>query len=122
MKLVRHIRLWPGLRWLPDNAARAEFTDFYPWQYELDIYQSGIGLVLPDGMRTPQLHYVSRPDADHMSLWWEFVHERADTWTLADYRLAARLLGQLAARRRAARRSTTPCPQSRAMHTTVDPR
>lgn len=101
VKLLHHTRLWPGLRWLPDDAARAEFIDFYPWQYELDIYQSGIGSVLPDGMRTPQLHYVSRPDADHMSLWWDFVHERADTWTLADYRLAARLLGQLAARRQA---------------------
>jgi hypothetical protein len=101
VKLLHHTRLWPGLRWLPDDAARAEFIDFYPWQYELDIYQSGIGSVLPDGMRTPQLHHVSRPDADHMSLWWEFVHERAGTWTLADYRLAARLLGQLAARRQA---------------------
>jgi hypothetical protein len=101
VKLVRHTRLWPGLRWLPDDAARAEFIDFYPWQYELDIHQSGIGSILPDGMRTPQLHHVSRPDADHLSLWWEFVPERAETWTLADYRLAARLLGQLAARRRA---------------------
>src|ERR1700722_19725203 len=100
VKLVRHTRLSPGLRWLPDDAARAEFTDFYPWHYELDIHQSGIGSVLPDGMRTPQLHHVRRPDSDHMSLWWEFVHERADAWTLADYRLAARLLGQLAARRR----------------------
>ena len=86
---------------LPDDAARAEFIDFYPWQYELDIHQSGISSVLPDGMRTPQLHHVGRPDADHLSLWWEFVPERAETWTLADYRLAARLLGQLAARRRA---------------------
>jgi hypothetical protein len=33
--------------------------------------------------------------------WWELVHERAETWTLTDYRLAARLLSQLAARRRA---------------------
>lgn len=101
VKLVRHTRLWPGLRWLPDDAARAEFIGYYPWQYELDIHQSGIGAILPDGMRTPQLHHVSRPDADHLSLWWEFIHERAGTWTLADYRLAARLLGQLAARRRA---------------------
>ena len=101
VKLVRHTRLWPGLRWLPDDAARAEFIDFYPWQYELDIHQSGIGSVLPDGMRTPRLHHVGWPDADHMSLWWEFVHQRADPWTLADYRLAARLLGQLAAKRRA---------------------
>lgn len=101
VKLVRHPRLWPGLRWLLDDAARAEFTDFYPWQFELDIHQSGIGSVLPDGMRTPQLHHVSRPDADHLGLWWEFVGERAGAWTPADYRLAARLLGQLAARRRA---------------------
>jgi hypothetical protein len=101
VKLVRHTRLWPGLRWLPDDAARAEFVDFYPWQYELEIHQSGIGSVLPDGMRTPQLHQVGRPDADHISLWWEFVYERAAPWTLADYGLAARLLGQLAARRRA---------------------
>ena len=61
VKLLHHTRLWPGLRWLPDDAARAEFIDFYPWQYELDIYQSGIGSVLPDGMRTPQLHYVAGP-------------------------------------------------------------
>jgi hypothetical protein len=101
VKLVRHTRLWPGLRWLPDDAARAEFVDFYPWQYELDIHRSGIGSVLPDGMRTPTLHGVGRPDADHLSLWWEFVRERAAPWTLADYRLAARLLGRLAARRRA---------------------
>jgi hypothetical protein len=101
VKLVRHPRLWPGLRSLPDDAARAEFIGFYPWQYELDIHQSGIGSILPDGMRTAQLHHVSRPDADHMSLWWEFVHERTGTWTLADYRLAATLLGRLAARRRA---------------------
>lgn len=101
VKLVRHTRLWPGLRRLPDDAARAEFIGFYPWQFELDIHQSGIGSVLPDGMRTPQLRHVGRPDADHMSLWWEFVHERSSAWTLADYRLAARLLGQLAARRRA---------------------
>jgi len=101
VKLVRHVRLWPGLRRLPNDAARAEFADFYPWQYELDIHQSGIGSVLPDGMRTPQLQHVGRPDPDHMSLWWEFVVERSQPWTLADYRLAARLLGRLAARRRA---------------------
>lgn len=110
VKLVRHTRLWPGLRWLPDDAARAEFIDFYPWQYELDIHRSGISSVLPDGMRTPQLHHVSRPDADHLSLWWEFVPERAAAWTLADYRLAARLLGRLAARRRAGARVNEALP------------
>jgi hypothetical protein len=101
VKLVRHTRLWPGLCQLPDDAARAEFVGFYPWQYELDIHRSGIASVLPAGMRTPRLHHVGRPDADHMSLWWEFIRERPGPWTPADYRLAARLLGRLAARRRA---------------------
>src|ERR1700722_17638946 len=87
VKLVRHTRLWPGLRWLPDDASRTEFIDFYSWQYELDIHRSGISSVRHDGMRTPQLHHVSRPDADHLSLWWEFVPERAAAWTLADCRL-----------------------------------
>ena len=52
----------------------------------------------------------ARPDADHLSLWWEFVHERAEPWTLADYRLAARLLGRLAARRRAGARVNEALP------------
>jgi Phosphotransferase enzyme family len=90
VKLVRHTRLWPMLSHLPDEASRAEFVGYYPWHYELDIHQVGIESVLPDGMRMPVLHHVARPD-----------DERPGGWELADYRLAARLLGQLAARRRA---------------------
>jgi Phosphotransferase enzyme family len=101
VKLVRHTRLWPMLGHLPDEASRAEFVSYYPWHYELDIHQAGIESVLPDGMRMPVLHHVTRPDDDHMGLWWEFIRERPGGWELADYRLAARLLGQLAARRRA---------------------
>jgi hypothetical protein len=101
VKLVRHTRLWPMLSHLPDEASRAEFVSYYPWHYELDIHQAGIESVLPDGMRMPVLHHVTRPDDDHMALWWEFIAERPGGWDLADYRLAARLLGQLAARRRA---------------------
>lgn len=101
VKLVRHTRLWPGLRYLPGEESRAEFISYYPWHYELDIHEAGIESVLPDGMRMPVLHHVTRPDADHLGLWWEFIDERPEPWQLADYRLAARLLGQLAARRRA---------------------
>ena len=36
-----------------------------------------------------------------MGLWWEYIEQRPGAWTHPDYRLAARLLGQLAARRRA---------------------
>jgi hypothetical protein len=99
VKLVRDTRLWPLLDRLPD-AARAMFAAYYPWHYELDIQQAGIGAVLPDGLRTPALHHVTRPDDCHMGLWCEYIEQRPGDWTLADYRLAARLLGQLAARRR----------------------
>ena len=82
VKLVRHTRLWPMLSHLPDEASRAEFVSYYPWHYELDIHQAGIESVLPDGMRTPALHHVTRPDDDHMSLWWEFIRERPGRWEL----------------------------------------
>jgi hypothetical protein len=101
VKLVRHTRLWPGLSHVPTEEAKAAFIDYYPWHYELDIHESAIEAVLPPGLRTPLLHGVVRPDADHMGLWWEFIDQRTEPWDLADYRRAARLLGQLAARRRA---------------------
>ncbi len=100
VKLLQHTRLWPGLKYLPDEASRAEFTDFFPWRAELDMHLNGIGKVLPDGMRTPVLHHVKYADADHIGLWWEFVPQRPGPWELADYRRAAYLLGRLAARRR----------------------
>jgi tRNA A-37 threonylcarbamoyl transferase component Bud32 len=85
--------------WMPE-ASRAGFIDYYPWTFELDMYRSEIDRVLPAGMRTPALYYVHEADADHYAMWCEFIHERPGRWELADYRLAARLLGQLAARRR----------------------
>lgn len=100
VKLLRHPRLWPGLADLPGQAARDEFVEYYPWRFELDMYECGIGDVLPAGMRTPRLHHVTKPDGDHLGLWWEFVPERPAPWDLADYGRAAFLLGRLAARRR----------------------
>jgi hypothetical protein len=100
VKLLRHPRRWPGLAHLPDQASRDEFVGFFPWRFELDMYECGIADVLPARMRTPRLHHAKRTDGDHLGLWWEFVSERAAPWDLADYRRAAFLLGRLAARRR----------------------
>jgi hypothetical protein len=99
VKLLRHIRLWPGLAMVPD-AVRAEMVSRLPWRFELDMYESGIGSILPDGMRTPVLHLAKRADDDHIALWWEFIAQRSGPWQLDDYRRAAYLLGRLAARRR----------------------
>ena len=100
VKLLRHVRLWPLLAQLPDEASREEFIDFFPWRVELEMYESGIAAVLPPGMRMPVLHHAKYADADHIALWWEFVAERPGPWWPADYQQAAYLLGQLAARRR----------------------
>ena len=100
VKLVRDVRLWPGLRFFPDEASRADFAAYYPWHFELDIHLAGIDTVMPAGMRTPVLYHAKQADTNHIALWWEFIAERSGPWQLADYRLAARLLGQLAARRR----------------------
>ncbi len=99
VKLLRDTRLWPGLRQMPAEAAE-EFVSFFPWRAELDMHESGIGDVLPRGMRTPRLHHVKQAGPDHIALWWEYVDQRPGRWQLADYALAARLLGRLAARRR----------------------
>lgn len=100
VKLLRHPRRWPGLAHLPDQASRDEFVGFFPWRFELDMLECGIGDVLPAGMRTPRLHHVKSTDQDHLGLWWEFITERPAPWDLPGYRRAAFLLGRLAARRR----------------------
>jgi hypothetical protein len=101
VKLLRHPRLWPDLRQIPDEAARQDFVSFFPWRFELDMHECGIGDILPAGMRTPVLYRAQPVDADHVALWWEYVEQRPGPWELADYRRAARLLGALAGRRRA---------------------
>ncbi|MEW1954919.1 phosphotransferase [Terrabacter sp. NPDC080008] len=101
VKLLRHPRLWPGLVHVPEGELRDFFVRNFPWRFELDMALSGIADVLPPGMRTPILHHHEAFDDDHIGLWWEFVKERPGPWTHDELRRAARLLGRLAARRRA---------------------
>jgi hypothetical protein len=101
VKLLRHPRLWPQLGQLPDEAARQDFVAYFPWRFELDMHDCRIADVLPPGLRAPVLYRAKHVDADHVALWWEYVDQRPGPWTLADYHRAARLLGALAARRRA---------------------
>ena len=100
VKLLRHPRLWPGLVHIPDGPFRDSFVDTFPWRFELDMALSGIDEVLPPGMRMPALRHHETYDDDHIGLWWEFVEERRGAWATDELAHAARLLGQLAARRR----------------------
>jgi hypothetical protein len=99
VKLLRHVRLWPDLLHIPVEQ-RDEFASWFPWRYEYELVASGIGALLPAGMRTPALHARREADADHLALWFEFVDQRAAAWADVDFVRAARLLGALAARRR----------------------
>jgi Phosphotransferase enzyme family len=100
VKLLRHPRLWPGLSALPDEESRKSFVEYFPWRFELDMYESGIAEALPPGLTSPVLRTVKRVDADHIALWFEYIEQQPGRWQLADYRRAAYLLGRLAARRR----------------------
>lgn len=100
VKLLRHPRLWPGLAFIPEGHFRDEFIHTFPWRTELDMNRSGVIEILPEGMWAPTLHHVSYVDDDHLVLWWQYVEIRSSPWSLTDFARAARLLGQLAARRR----------------------
>lgn len=100
VKLLRHPRLWPGLSVLPDKESRASFVEYFPWRFELDMYECGVTDTLPPGLRMPGLRAVKHVDADHIALWFEYIEQQPGGWRLADYRRAAYLLGRLAARRK----------------------
>ncbi len=99
VKLLRHVRRWPGLLAVPEQF-REELCRAIPWRFEYDICRAGIADLLPDGMRTPTLHYAKEIDDDHVALWWEFVEVDPLPWQPEDFARAAYLLGRLAARRR----------------------
>jgi Phosphotransferase enzyme family len=99
VKLLRHPRLWPGLSRLPDEESRRNFIDFFPWRFELDMYEAGIADALPPGLRVPTLHTAKQRGSDHIALWLEYVDQEPGPWQLSDYGRAAYLLGRMAALR-----------------------
>ncbi len=63
VKLLRHLSQWPLLHTLPEPS-RSVFAQRRNWRVELDMYEAGVGAVLPPGMRTPVLRHVRR-EGDH---------------------------------------------------------
>ena len=98
VKLLRHLSRWPLLHTLPEPS-RAVFAQRRNWRVELDMYEAGIGAVLPPGMRTPVLHHVRRVNEHYLGLWWEFIDVDPTPWGIGDFARTAYLLGRLAARR-----------------------
>jgi hypothetical protein len=98
VKLLRHLSQWPLLHTLPEPS-RSVFAQRRNWRIELDMFEAGIGGVLPPGMRTPLLHHVRREGEHYLGLWWEFIDVDPAPWSLDDFTRTAYLLGRMAARR-----------------------
>ena len=84
VKLLRHLSRWPLLHTLPEPS-RAVFAQRRNWRVELDMYEAGIGAVLPPGMRTPVLHHVRRVNEHYLGLWWEFIDVDPTPWGIGDF-------------------------------------
>jgi hypothetical protein len=94
VKVVRSFRHWPRWATLP-HEARDVMGDATVWRHEVDLYTSGLGAVLPAGMRLPRLHGVVDLGDDRMMLVLEDVDVDPAPWDRERYARAARLLGRL---------------------------
>jgi hypothetical protein len=94
VKVVRSFRHWPRWASLPLEA-REVLGDGSVWRQEVDLYTSGLGRVLPAGMRLPGLLGVVDLGHDRLMLVLEDVEVDPSPWDQERYARAARLLGRL---------------------------
>jgi len=97
VKRLQSARLWRGLHQIPE-AMREQFVAALPWRLEVAVHRSGVGDLLPDGMRLPALYGLDEAD-DRATIWMEDVALSSAPWDLDRFARAATLLGRLAARR-----------------------
>ena len=99
VKVLRSARHWPGISMVPPPF-RQRLIDDYRWQREADVLTSELPSIMPTGMRTPRVYRCDDLGDDRLAVWMEWVDVVDSPWDGARFRRAARLLGQLAARRR----------------------
>ncbi|WP_433508747.1 hypothetical protein ACQP2T_32670 [Nonomuraea sp. CA-143628] len=88
------------------EGLRAEATARFPWRADADVYLARCPL--PDGLRLPRMYRLEDLGDDRLVMWLEDVRVEPAAWGLDRYRAAARLLGDLAAARPVAGRSSAP--------------
>jgi hypothetical protein len=64
------------------------------WKRETLVYQTGLLAKLPGGLTAPRCFAIQEPMPDEWWLWIEDIRESSSRWTLDQYSLAARHLGQ----------------------------
>jgi len=98
VKVLQHVRHWPLLTLLPAGTAD-HFRRTFPWQEELGLWRPAFRDRLPPGMRVPELLRVVDLGDDRLAVWMEDVVPADVDWDVPRYARAARLLGELGARR-----------------------
>jgi hypothetical protein len=99
VKVLRSARHWPGISMVPPPF-RQRLIDDHRWQREANVLTSELPSIMPTGMRTPRVYRCDDLGDDRLAVWMEWVDVVDSPWDGARFRRAARLLGQLAARRR----------------------
>jgi hypothetical protein len=98
VKKLQSVRHWPHLALVPEPFREA-FVQNMPWQLEIAVHQSGLGDLLPDGLRLATAYRIDLYDDDRGTLWMENVIQEPGPWPMERFERAAYLLGRLSARR-----------------------
>jgi hypothetical protein len=94
VKVVRSFRHWPRYPLLPAEVRKA-FDEPGAWRHEVELYRSGLGRLLPPGMRLPHVYGVVELPDDRVLLVLEDIAVDPSPWTTDRYARAACRLGRL---------------------------
>ncbi|MFF0264479.1 phosphotransferase [Kribbella sp. NPDC004536] len=98
VKKLQSVRHSPIIELVPE-AFRQSFIDYMPWNLEIAVHRSGVGDLMPDGMRLAKAYRIDLYDDDRGTIWMENVVQEWGPWPIARFERAAYLLGRLSARR-----------------------
>lgn len=95
VKLVHSPQHIPAFAVVPDEVREWARTSF-AWDYEVQVYWSGLREAMPRGLRLPRLYRVDDSGDRRLAMWLEDVRIAPDAvWDLPRFRRAATLLGRL---------------------------
>ncbi len=97
VKTLGSMRHSPLMARIPPELREAAVAGF-PWHLEAEVFDSGLFLGLPPGIRVPTLYRIEELGDDRTRLWMEDVEVAAGDWDVERYRSAARSLGRIAGR------------------------
>jgi hypothetical protein len=98
VKKVQSVRHSPIIEFVPIEY-RQSFIEYMPWQLEIAVHRSGVGDLMPEGMRLAKAYRIDLYDDDRGTLWMENVVQEWGPWPMERFERAAYLLGRLSARR-----------------------